>query len=276
MSYEKFKPTIWSKKIQHDLPKHTIFAQDCDYQFKGEVGKGKTVKILGVGRPTIGNYTGAKIGAPEAVADNDQLLAINQAKFFNFAVDDVDEAQAIDGLMSALMEESTRAMSEERDCYIAKLIADSIAEGKEAAGRSSASTALSKQTAKTLIDTGLENLWKNGVKQTDDVTIYLNPKFYMLMVDYITEIKQNNDSILEKGILGYYMGAKVKMSNNFYNDKTDDYCFVKTSKAVAFAGGVEEVEAYRPEELFSDAVKGLNTYGGKVTRPKELWVFKVH
>ncbi|MEG0091891.1 MAG: hypothetical protein RSA20_08725, partial [Oscillospiraceae bacterium] len=212
-----------------------------------------------------------------AVADKDQTLLIDQAKFFNFAVDDVDKSQAIDGLMTALMLESTRAMAEERDSFIAKVVADSVAVGKEAAGRCSVSTAITTPAiAKGLIDVALKDLWKNGVRQTDDVTIYLNPNFYMLMLEYITTLKTSNDSLVEKGVLGHYMGAKIKMSNNFYNDKTDDYCFVKTSKAVAFAGCIEDVEAYRPEELFSDAVKGLNTFGGKVTRPKELWVFKVH
>ena len=47
MAYANFKPLVWSKKIQHDLPKFTVFENDCDYQFSGEAGKGKTVKNSG-------------------------------------------------------------------------------------------------------------------------------------------------------------------------------------------------------------------------------------
>lgn len=270
MPYTNFKPLIWSKHIQHALEKFTVFEKDCDYQFTGEVGRGKTVKILGVGRPTIGDYTGADIGAPEIVPDSSVMLPIDNAKYFNFAVDDVDEAQAQEGLMPALMTESTRAMAEVRDSYIASIAA-------LGAGASSASLAItSAATAKAAIDAALVSLWNAGLSQKDDITIYLNPLVYLWFQTYIMETKTQNDAAIASGILGTYSGAKIKMSNNFYNDGTDNHLIVKSSKAVAFCGGINEVEAYRPEGLFSDAVKGLNTYGGKVVRPKELYVIKAH
>jgi hypothetical protein len=268
MSYNNFKPLVWSKQIQHELPKFTVFEQDCDFSFQGEVGKGKTVKILGVARPTIGNYTGAPIGPPETIPDSSVMLTIDQAKFFNFMVDDVDKAQAIDGLMPALMEESTRAMAEVRDSYIAGLCLDG-------AGKVSASAAIgTKAAAKSAIDAGLVWLWGNGVSQKDDVTMYLSPNVYQLMNEYIIEAKTDNAALIEKGILGMYAGAKIKMTNNLVDDGVNRHIVIKTSKAVAFAGGIEELEAYRPEGYFSDAVKGLNTFGGKVVRPKELYIIR--
>ena len=30
MAYTNFKPTIWSKHIQHELPKFTVFEQGCN------------------------------------------------------------------------------------------------------------------------------------------------------------------------------------------------------------------------------------------------------
>lgn len=264
MSYANFKPTIWSKHIQHELKKFTVLEGDCDYQFKGEVGKGKTVKILGVARPTIGDYTGAPIGAPEAVPDSSVFLAIDQAKFFNFAVDDVDEAQATEGLMSALMTESTRAMAEERDKYIASL-------APQAGGKSAAAAITTSDAAKKAVDAAFVYLWDNGVSTKDQVDIYVTPWFYNLFKDRLVELKTDNDELIRKGILGLYNGAQVKMSNNLYNDGTNDHLIIKTRKAIAFASGIDEVEAYRPEELFSDAVKGLNTFGGKVVRPKEMY-----
>jgi hypothetical protein len=270
MAYANFKPLIWSKHIQHELKKFTVFEGDCNYQFSGEAAKGKTVKILGVARPTIGTYAGTTIGSPETVPDSSVMLPIDQYKFFNFQVDDVDEAQSIEGLMAALMEESTRAMAETRDSYIAQIAA------LGAATASASTDVTSAAIAKGLIDAGLITLWGAGLSQKDDITIYLNPTTYMWMQEYITETKTVNDAAIASGILGNYGGAKIKMSNNFYNDGTDDYCFIKSSKAVAFCGGINEVEAYRPETLFSDAIRGLNTYGAKVVRPKELYVIKAH
>jgi hypothetical protein len=268
MAYGNFKPLVWSSHIQHELPKFTVFEPDCDYRFKGEAGMGKTVKILGVARPTIGDYTGTDIGTPEIIPDSSVFLLIDQAKYFNFMVDDVDEAQATKGLMAALMEESTRAVAEARDDYIAELCA-------LGASNASSSTAVSSsEGAQALVDAALETLWNAGVSPKDDVTMYLSPKLYRYMMAYIASLKTDNDKLVGSGILVAYSGARIKMSTNLYNDGTDDYSVVKTSKAVAFASCIESVEAYRPEGLFSDAIKGLNTYGGKVVRPKELYIIK--
>ncbi|MFR4008309.1 MAG: hypothetical protein ACLT0Y_02635 [Christensenellales bacterium] len=48
-----------------------------------------------------------------------------------------------------------------------------------------------------------------------------------------------------------------------------------TRRAVAHANQINEVKAYSPEDLFADAVKGLNTYGTKVVRDGELVVLEV-
>jgi hypothetical protein len=50
---------------------------------------------------------------------------------------------------------------------------------------------------------------------------------------------------------------------------------IRTEKAIAFASQIQNVEAYRPEGLFSDAVKGLHVFGAKVVRPKELYGLRV-
>jgi len=110
----------------------------------------------------------------------------------------------------------------------------------------------------------------------DNVTITVSPFFYQLFRDALTDLKTNNDELIAKGVVGMYDCARVILSNNLYNDGTDDYMMVRTNKAIAFASAIDETEAYRPEKFFSDAVKGLNVYGGKLVRPKELVVIKAH
>ena len=36
-----------------------------------------------------------------------------------------------------------------------------------------------------------------------------------------------------------------------------------------------EIEAYRPEKRFSDAVKGLYVYGGRLIHPDRLWHLQI-
>lgn len=269
MSYANFKPVIWSKHIQHEKEKLLTFKADCDYKFEGEAKQGKRVKILGVGRPTIKKYTpGVDIDSPETPADNSIYLDIDQYDYFNYGVDNIDKAQATEGLMEALSEETTRGLAEAEDRFIAEIAA-------KGAGAYSASAAITTSTnAKKAIDNAFEYLWNNGVTTKDKVTMYLPAWFYILFQDKLVELKSKNDSLIANGILGLYNSANVKMSNQLYNDGTDDHIIIKTSKAIAACNGIDKLEAYSPEKSFMDAVKGLNTYGAKVIRPKELYVIK--
>ncbi|MEG0570901.1 MAG: hypothetical protein RR497_04565, partial [Oscillospiraceae bacterium] len=124
MAFTNFKPTVWSKHIQLELPKLTVFKQDCDFSFDGDIAKGKRVKILGAGRPTIKKYVpGTDIDAPEQPQDTSVYLDIDQYDYFNYSTDDIDKAQSIEGLMPALSEETTRGLAENEDKFIAEQVA---------------------------------------------------------------------------------------------------------------------------------------------------------
>ena len=269
MAYGQFKQTFWSKMIQHELEKKAILADFCNRKFEGEVEHGKTVKILGVGKPTIGTYAGTDIGAPENVGDTSVFLTIDQTPFFNFQVDDVDKAQSVPGLMEALMKEATIAMGLKVDSY--------IAEQAKNAGTLSATTEIkTAAAAKTAIDAGILTLRENDVPIGEEVVIEIPPWVYQLLKDKYIELDTANSEMMAKGIVGYYDSARVRVSNNLYNDGTDYYGMVRTKNAIAYANQIQKVEPYRPHGLFSDAVKGLNVFGAKVVRPKELYAIKCH
>ncbi len=267
MSYENFKPLVWSNHIQHALEAATVLQEDCNTEFEGEAKHGARVKILGVSRPTIGTYTGTDIGAPETVGNTEKSLDIDQAKFFNFGVDDVDKAQSIEGLMPALMQEAAAALAQERDRYIASRAA-------EASQITDPITITDAASAKAAIDDAFVWLWSNDVKINDEVVINITPWFYNLFKDALTALYTDNLDLIKRGIVGMYNGATVKISTNLYNDELGDYLMVRTKKAIAFAGQINQTEAYRPAQRFQDAVKGLDTYGASVVRPNEIYVIR--
>jgi hypothetical protein len=269
MSYNNFKQTFWSKHIQHELKKKAILAEFTNREFEGEAKFGNKVKILGVGRPTIGNYTGASIGTPETVQDSSVFLTIDKAKYFNFMVDDIDRAQSTPGLMEALMEEATLAMALQIDTDIA---AEAVN-----AGKLSATTQVnSAAAAKTAVDAGILALRENDVQISDDVVMEIPPFMYQLLKDKYIELDTANTEMMKKGIMGFYDNVRVRVSNNLYNDGTDYYAMIRTKKAIAYVNQIDKTEPYRPEGLFSDAIKGLNSYGIKTVRPKEIYCIKVH
>lgn len=270
MAYANFKPTVWSKYIQHELSKMTVLQEDCNTCFEGEIGLGKTVKIIGVSRPNVGTYVpGSDIDSAETPADSSMLLTVDQFRYTHFIVDDVDRAQAQEGLMQAYLRESTSALAECRDRYIAATAAAGTL-------RSASLAVTNAAEARAAVDTALVTLWDNGVKVTDGVSITVSPWFYALLKNALTAELSNNAELLQKGVLGLYNGATVKMSNNLARDGADDCMLVRTKNAVAFAAGIEKTEAYRPDKQFADAVKVLDCYGAKLVRPRELYVVRAH
>lgn len=270
MAYTNFKPTIWSKHFEQEIGKICCLQEDCNTKFQGDVGPGRTVKIIGASRPTVSTYVpGTDIEAAETPSDTAQTLAVDQYRYTHFIVDDVDKAQSVEGLMQALMQGSAAELSETRDAYIA-----SLASG---ATNTSASLAISTAAnAKAAVDAAFGTLWDKGVRISSDVTLTLSPWFYMLLRDSLAELATDNMELIRKGVVGMYNGALVKISNNLYNDETDDYMLLRTKDAMAFAGGIYKVEAYRPDLQFADAIKVLDTFGAKIVRQDELYVIKAH
>lgn len=264
MSYANFKKTVWSAHIQTEIEKNTFFKNDCDFTFEGEAKKGARVKILGVSKPEIYTYTpGKDINPPEEPKDSSVFLTIDQYRYFNYGIDDVDDAQT-NGIMPALSKEATRALAEEEDRFCAEQIA------KGAKHKFNDCSVTTEAHAKELIDSMFVKLWNEGVSDKDNVTIYLTPWFYNLFKNNIIALKTDNDNAIKTGLIGAYNNAAVKLTNFIYNDGTFDHIIVKTSKGYAFASGIDEVEAYRPERRFSDAVKGLDCFGGKAVRPEQI------
>ena len=267
MAYDNFKPTILAANILTEKQKLTTFATECNTSYRGEAKLGRTVQINDIGRPKIGKYIpGTAIDDPEVVAGNNVLLKIDQADYFNYMLDDVDEAQAQGDIMKALAIGSARALAEAEDYFIAK---ECATKGTVKVEGGTIGTA---KAMKIAIDNAFETLWSNSVTHKDDVTMFLPPWAYNLFKDQLVELKTDNDGLLAKGVLGTYNNAKIKLTNNLYVDGGMDHIIIKTKESFGYVSGLDKVEPYRPEKHFADAVRGIHTYGGVIVRPKELVV----
>lgn len=268
MAVTNFQKTVWSTKIQTVLETNTGLRQHSDYAFEGEIQIGKELKILGVTRPTIRTYVPGTPLTREGGTDSSQLLEINQYRYFDFEVEDIDKAQSVKGLIETLSKEAGLGLAEEADAYIATLTAG--------ATYKSSSYAIAKSTIVATIEAGFQKLYENNCKQTDTFYLEVSPKFYTTLRQSLTELFTDNSEMGKKGFVGKYGNALVSIENKLYDDNTDKWCILRTSKAIAFAGQIDKVEAYRPEDAFTDAVKGLYVFGAKIVRPEQLYCILAH
>lgn len=263
-----FQQTLWSKKIQTQLETITGLRKHSDYQFEGEVKQGKELKILGVNRPTIRKYVPGTPLVREAGTDSSQLLKIDQYDYFDVEVEDIDKAQSVPGLIEALTKEGSLGLAESADGYIATLTAG--------ATYKSTSYAVAKSTIVAKIEEAFTQLYSNNCKPTDTFYLEVSPKFYTNLRQALTEVFTDNVEMTKQGFVGKYGNALVSIENKLYDDNTDKWCILRTSKAIAFAGQIDKVEAYRPHDSFSDAIKALYVYGAKIVRPEQMYCILSH
>lgn len=264
MAVTHFIQTIWSKKIQDKLELECKLVADCHREYEGDCKYARSVKILGVGEPTVGNYTGADIEI-EAMSDESQILDIDQAKYFAFYVDDVDKAQSVPGLPEKFQEKSVHALAVARDTFVANLI--------KSGTNVTTATDNTQEGLKEAIDKAIVKMRERNFNEKG--VIEITPAAYNGFKNCLITLSTDNPEYIKRGIVGMYDGFEVKMSNNMAKDDTHAYCCIRGTKAIAFAGQIEKVEACRAEKRFADIIKGLDVYGGKVIDNDRIEVIKV-
>lgn len=265
MAVTNFIQTIWSKKIQDDLELKCKLVDHCLRQYEGDCKYARTVKILGVGEPTISVYDKGQGITPEQMSDRGQELVIDQARAFAFMVDDIDTAQSVPGLREEYQRKAVHGLAVERDTYVANLI--------KAATNVTTATALTQEAVKEAIDAGIVALRERNFDE--DGVIEITPAVYNVFKNCLITLSTDNPEYIKKGKVGVYDGFDVIMSNNMAKDSTHAYCDIRGTKAIAFAGQINEVEALRSDTYFADIVRGLDTFGAKTIDEARIQVVKV-
>ncbi len=272
MAYTNFIPSVWAESINRELERACVFVEDCNRQYEGLVAsKGDSVHILGVGKPTIKSLDRAnasgEIDSPEEIEDTSVILNINQIRYFNYMVGDIDKAQAVGGLMDTLSAETSEGLANEMDKFISGMATDeSVPTLTESA------TVVTKDNVLELLDDAIMKLQENDVSMASGITVTVSPRFYKLFKQAYIGKDTDNSDYLKNGKVAMYGNVTVKLSNNVAKTESDtvDNIMIRTKRAIAFVNPLTHTEAYRPEKTFADAVKGYVLFDGKVVRPKEI------
>ena len=265
MAVTHFIQTIWSKKIQDSLELKCKLVDNCLRDYEGDCKLARTVRILGVGEPTIKAYDRVNGITPEAMSDTSQDLVIDQANAFAFLVDDIDKAQSVPGLPEEYQRKSSHGLAIARDTYVANLI--------KSATNATTATALTEEAIKEAIDKAIVALRERNFDE--EGVIEITPAVYNVFKNQLITLSTNNPEYIKKGIVGVYDDFNVVMSNNMAKDSEYAYCDVRGKKAIAFAGQINEVESFRSDTHFADVVRGLDTFGAKVIDNARIQVIKV-
>ena len=270
MAITNFISTVWSENLLSSLDSRYIAVSHCNRDFEGEIkGKGSTVKICGVGDIMIRDYTkDTDMIYPQPLEDTVTELTIDQAKYFNFQIDDIDKAQSSPKIMDAAMKAAANRLAANADAHVISI-----------AMSSPHNLVYNDIEPETIINGILDartKLYKANVYDGSEIFLEVTPEVGAAILKAKLTLPSCDPDTVETGYLGSFAGCKIYVMNNLVRMPTgegNDYyskCIMRTKRAITFAEQISEVVAYRPESRFADAIKGLHVYGAKLIYPDEV------
>lgn len=270
MSTQNFKPAFWAATVMRTLEDNLVAKKICNQEWVGELKKaGDSVYFPGLADPTISDYTGAAL-TYEALEDASLKLTVDQQKSYSFLVDDIDAAQAQVNMKNSQIKRAAYLMQRTVDTFVFGLYA-------QAQANAAAITDATCDTATILNDIGLlyQYLAENNVPD-GQMWLVIPPWVKLKLMEAGIKFAIN-EGINGTGGLAWAkgeLGFDIYVSNNVYNGGTAaapvSSVLAGSYNAIGFADQVSKTEAFRHQDYFSDACRGLYTFGARVLKPKEL------
>lgn len=283
MAVDTFIPEVWAASLKVALAERLVTGQAgiINHDYEGEVAAfGDTVHIGSLADPTISTYTkNVTVIAPQTLATTDETLVIDQSKMFAFEVDDVDKRQVRNAgdLLSKAAFRAAFGLAKVLDTHLlTKMTTD--------AGNILAAQDVATADAAFLLLRKLRmELNKDNVPD-DGRYVIISPEFEALILGdarFIDASRYGSSTPILNGEIGRAIGFRVLTSNNLpagtagTPPEVSNFVIAGHPMATTLAEQINKVEAYRPQDSFGDAIKGLHLYGSRVVRPEALAVCDV-
>ena len=277
---DTFIPQLWSAQLLTSLKKSLIYGQETvtNRNYQGEISSyGDTVKIHAIGAVTVGDYAkNTDMTKPQTLTGSETTLVIDQSKYFNFQIDDIDKAQQNPKIMAEAMNESAYALRNTADQFIAGRMVAGVKKEHTIGSDEEPIVVTKEEAIDHLVDLGVI---LDEANIPEDGRYVVIPPFYHALIEKSDKWQHTETGVevIRNGYVGRLAGFDVYKSNNVPNTEKTKYKIIAGHPmATTYAEQINEVEGYRPEARFADAVKGLHLYGAKVVRPEALAMLVVN
>jgi hypothetical protein len=278
MGLTQFTPTIWAANLLSPLYKALVYGSVCNRDYEGEIANyGDSVKINEIGDITVNTFskfenTGSTSTALswQALTAAQKMLMIDKAKYFAFAIDNVDSAQNKPNVMSEAMTRAAYAMADQIDQDIAAVIASGAA-NYITAGTLSAGSCLSvyAKMARYLDEKNVPHGQRFVIVPPFAHQQLLQALTGTVGITGVGVPKVFDNNLIVNGYVGQVYGLNVLVTNNCPTSTGSVICALDRS-AVTFAGQLTKIQPVERESYFDQGVKGLYLYGVKVVRPNAI------
>ena len=285
-------PQIYSKKVQIALRKASVAEAICNTDYMGEIKNfGDTVNIVQEPQITVSDYTRGLATSATALTDNELVLTVDQAKYFQFALDDIEKRFSHINFQSIASDNAAYKLRDALDSNVFTYLGADAQVSTTANRLGTTGTPIdigfatgeidplnSMSTSAKLLDiqnAPEEGRWFVGAPEWYDALANTSSK--LLSVDYNAGKGSLRNGLVASGLV---RGFQMYKSNNLAtNDLSGATPAGSATAPVATWGQMSStscasqlkiVESLRSTTTFADIVRGLLVFGRKVLRPECL------
>lgn len=282
----KWIPILFAGKTLEKFYADTVITNISTTDYVGEVRNvGDRVVIRTIPSITIKDYVKGMTLDLEYPESPSIEFSVNKAKYYNFAMDDIDTHQTDLSWLDKFSDDASMQLKIKYDTEVfGDVYADvDTANQGDAAGKKSGDIDLGKAgTPVTVTKTDVIDkivdcntvLDEQDVPETDR-WIVIPPKMSgLIKKSDLRDASLTGDakSPLRSGLIGSIDRFDIYVSNLLTRDAGDSayHVLFGHKSAMVFVAQLTKNEAYRPQNTFADAMKGLVVYDYDVLQPTAL------
>lgn len=270
--------TVWSARLIDAFVKQIVWGGDIIEDRSAEITGAKTLNINELTTAvTVGDYTkDTDMADPQLNDDSQVALVLNKQKFFHLYVDDLDKTQSIAPLMAKTVQLGTEAAAVQHDADAWAAVNGAIPTGQKLKKEPIAFT---DARAKTFVEEMLElnELMDRAHVPASERFCVVPSNVKRMLLQYligrVAGAGGDADTALHNAQLSQLLAMTVRMDTQIATTAAAGSYFAICGHrtAVQTAATIANLEMYRPEKRFGDAVKGLFVYGHAAVKANRLW-----
>lgn len=279
MSVESFKPILWAAALDAPFQDALVYSQTgvANARFQPVLqNSGKSVKINRLGAVKTRKYVQGEAITYDTLSTEATELVMDQQEYYAFLVEDIDRAQAAGDFQNESTRQHAYAMAAKVDTHTAGVLKDGAKTklGNKAVfdGADFFRPAEGQMTAWDVLREFSKQLNKKSAPSLDRwVVVGPNMAAALLADRRFTEAdKAGTDTILRNGQIGAIktLGFTVYTSNQVPVTAGRETIIGGAPNALDFASQLQTAEAFRHQDHFADAFRGLQVWGSALAYPE--------
>ncbi|MEG1536988.1 MAG: phage capsid protein [Eubacterium sp.] len=261
MAVTNFKPTLWEGALISNF--HNVSIGDVISTRPTKI-EGSKVIFNRIGGGNVRDYAGSI--AWDEITTTPVEMMFDQKKYFAFSLDDCDACQLAGPVMNETTAEHAALLAEKYDTHVLTTLANGVVAKNSIGTVTDKKTITPKNAYDYMVDLGTVLSKAKAPKANRYVVVNAE------MIGVLSKDSRftNNPAVLVNGIVE---GQVINTLQVVQSEELPANKIVALYKgAIGAAKQLDEVEAMRLQDSFSDGIRGLCQYGAKVLRDDAIAV----